>query len=158
VQLQLHQNKSGGMILNNTALIDEILHKVKIIAVVGMSNNPARDSHHVGMYLAGNGYRVLPVNPALKEIAGLTRYPTLDAAQDAMRQQAETGIDLVDVFRAPEFVDAIVDDVIRLGVPYLWLQDGVINPEAVKRAQAAGVGCVMDDCILRQHSSRRSLP
>lgn len=84
-------------------------------------------------------------------------YPDLDAAQAAARELTGAGIDLVDVFRASEFVPAIVDEVIRLGIPYLWLQDDVIHEEAVERARAAGVKCVEDDCIFREHAARPEL-
>jgi hypothetical protein len=137
--------------MNDPALIDEILRTVQTIAVVGMSDNPSRASHHVGSYLASKGYLVIPVNPAYREVAGLTCYPDLDAALTAAHEMDGRGIDLVDVFRASEFVPAIVDEVIHLEIPYLWLQDGVIHEEAVERARAAGVRCVMNDCIYRQH-------
>jgi hypothetical protein len=84
-------------------------------------------------------------------------YPDLDAAQTAAREEAGAGINLVDVFRASEFVPGIVDDVVRLGIPYLWLQDGVIHEEAVARARAAGVKCIQNDCIFREHSARPEL-
>jgi len=142
---------------NDPALIDEMLSTAKTIAVVGMSDKPGRASHHIGRYLAENGYRVLPVNPALKEILGMKVYPDLDAAQDAAIEATGKGIDLVDVFRASEFVPPIVDDVIRLGIPYLWLQDEVIHDEAIARARAAGVKCVQNDCIFREHSARPEL-
>jgi hypothetical protein len=142
---------------NDPALIDEILRTAKTIAVVGMSDKSWRASHNIGRYLAANGYRVIPVNPALTEVLGLKCFPDLDAAQAASRQETGAGIDLVDVFRASESVPAIVDDVIRLGIPYLWLQDGVIHEEAVARAHAAGVKCVQNDCIFREHSARPEL-
>jgi predicted CoA-binding protein len=97
---------------------------------------------------------VLPVNPALSEILGMPCYADLDAAQAAARTENGSGIDLVDVFRASEHVPAIVDDVIRLGIPYLWLQDEVVHDEAVRRARAAGVKCVQNDCIFREHARR----
>jgi predicted CoA-binding protein len=129
-----------------------MLRTARTIAVVGMSDKPWRASRNIGRYLVENGYTVLPVNPALTEILGMTCYPDLDAAQAAAQREAGAGIDLVDVFRASEHVPAIVDDVIRLGIPYLWLQDEVIHEEAVARARAAGVKCVQNDCIFRQHS------
>jgi predicted CoA-binding protein len=98
---------------------------------------------------------VLPVNPALTHVLEIPCYADLDAADRAARELTGKGIELVDVFRAPEHVPAIVDDVIRLGIPYLWLQDGVVDPEAVARAEAAGVKCVMDDCIYRRHAQSR---
>jgi predicted CoA-binding protein len=137
---------------NDQAVIDEMLHQTRTIAVIGMSDKPWRASRNIGRYLAENGYHVVPVNPALNEILGLTCYPNLDAAQSAALSESLKGIDLVDVFRAPEHVPAIVDDVIRLGIPYLWLQDEVIHEEAVARARAAGVKCVQNNCIFREHS------
>jgi predicted CoA-binding protein len=136
-----------------TDIIDEMLRNAKTIAVVGMSDKPSRASYNIGRYLAQQGYRVLPVNPVLKEIDGQPVYATLDEAQAVARQNGK-GIDMVDVFRASEHVPPIVDDVIRLGIPYLWLQDGVVHDEAVTRAQTAGVKCVQNDCIFRQHAAR----
>jgi uncharacterized protein len=138
---------------NDTAIIDEMLRSAKTIAVVGMSDKPHRASHNIGRYLGENGYRVYSVNPALKEVLGGPCYPDLDAADSAARKETGKGIDLVDVFRASENVPPIVDDVIRLGIPYLWLQDEVIHDEAVARAQAAGVKCVQNDCIYRRHAA-----
>ena len=137
---------------NDPAIINEMLRSARTIAVVGMSAKPWRASHNIGKYLASNGFRVLPVNPALTEVLGMTCYVNLDVAQAAARQQTGQGVDLVDVFRAPEHVPAIVDDVIRLGIPYLWLQDEVIHDEAVARALSAGVKCVQNDCIFREHA------
>lgn len=139
---------------NDPAEIEEMLQTARTIAVVGMSDKPWRASRNIGRYLADNGYHVLPVNPALKEVAGLQCYPDLDAAQVAARERFGGRIDLVDVFRAPEHVPAIVDDVIRLGIPYLWLQDEVVHEEAVAHARAAGVKCVQNDCIFREHARR----
>jgi predicted CoA-binding protein len=154
---------------NDPALIDEMLRDAKTIAVVGMSDKPWRASHNIGKYLAEQGYRVFPVNPALKEILGRPCYPTLDAADvAALKEEGSVqtgrgtndpglngpGIDLVDVFRASENVPPIVDDVIRLKIPYLWLQDGVIHDEAIARARAAGVKCIQNDCIYREHAGR----
>jgi predicted CoA-binding protein len=156
---------------NDPALIDEMLRDAKTIAVVGMSDKPWRASHNIGKYLAEQGYRVFPVNPALKEILGRPCYPTLDAADvAALKEEGSVqtgrgtndpglngpGIDLVDVFRASENVPPIVDDVIRLKIPYLWLQDGVIHDQAIARARAAGVKCIQNDCIYREHAKRSS--
>jgi predicted CoA-binding protein len=131
-----------------------MLRKSKTIAVVGMSDKSWRASHNIGRYLTAEGYQVLPVNPALKEILGQPCYPDLDTAQAAARELTGSGIDLVDVFRASENVPPIVDDVIRLGIPYLWLQDEVIHEEAIARARATGVKCVQNDCIYREHAAR----
>jgi predicted CoA-binding protein len=138
-------------------VIDEILTTAKTIAVVGISNKPERASFNIANYLARHGFRVVAVNPVLSEVvvngAVLPCYPTLEDATVALA--AEGGkIDLVDVFRASDAVPGIVDDVIRLGIPYLWLQDGVVHDEAVAKAEAAGVKCVQDDCIFREHAMR----
>jgi uncharacterized protein len=146
---------------DRNALIDEMLQTAKTIAVVGISNKTERVSFHIANYLAKHGYRVVPVNPMLGEavVNGqvLTSYPTLEDAQVALAAESENGsgrIDLVDVFRASDAVPAIVDDVIRLHIPYLWLQDGVYHEEAVKKAEAAGVKAIENDCIYREHAAR----
>jgi uncharacterized protein len=138
--------------MNDPAVIEEMLHTARTIAVVGMSDKTWRASHNIGRYLAGKGYRVLPVNPSLTSILDMTCYSDLESAQKAAQAEGQRGIDLVDVFRASEHVPAIVDDVIRLGIPYLWLQDGVIHHDAVARAREAGVKCVQNDCIFREHA------
>jgi len=142
---------------NDRAVIDEMLRNAKSIAVMGMSDKSWRASYNIGRYLANSGFRIFPVNPVLKEVLGVPCYPDLDAAQAAARELTGSGLDLVDVFRASEHVPPIVDDVIRLGIPYLWLQDEVIHEEAVARARAAGVKCVQDDCIYREHAARPEL-
>jgi predicted CoA-binding protein len=138
--------------MNDPAVIQEMLRTARVIAVVGMSDKPWRASHNIGRYLSGKGYHVLPVNPALSSVLDMACYADLNAAQAAAREQTGGGIDLVDVFRASEHVPAIVDDVIRFGIPYLWLQDGVVHDEAIARAEAAGVKCIQNDCIFREHT------
>jgi uncharacterized protein len=138
-------------------LIDEMLRNAKTIAVVGMSDKSWRASYNIGSYLAANGYRVIPVNPAINEVLGMKCYADLDQAQAAAITETGRGIDLVDVFRASDAVPPIVDDVIRLGISYLWLQDEVIHEEAVARARAAGVKCIQNDCIFREHAARPEL-
>jgi uncharacterized protein len=138
--------------MNDPAVIEEMIHKARTIAVVGMSDRPWRASHNVGKYLAASGYHVLPVNPKLEQVADLICYADLEAAQAAARELTGAGVDLVDVFRASEHVPAIVDEVIRLGIPYLWLQDEVVHEQAVAMARAAGVKCVQNDCIFRHHA------
>jgi len=143
---------------NRSAIIDEMLKNAKTIAVVGISDKSWRASHNIAGYLAGHGYRVVAVNPALSEVAVngkvLTSYPTLEDAQTALAVEGSK-IDLVDVFRASEHVPPIVEDVIRLHIPYLWLQDGVQDDEAIAKAEAAGVNCIQNDCIFREHAARR---
>jgi hypothetical protein len=143
----------GDGIMNDPAIIEKMLRESKTIAVIGMSDKTWRASHNIGRYLAKQGYRVLPVNPILTTILGMPCYPDLDAAQAAAMEQTGAGIDLVDVFRASENVPPIVEDVIRLGIRFLWLQDDVIHDEAVAKARAAGVECVENDCIFRRHAA-----
>jgi predicted CoA-binding protein len=142
---------------NDPKVIDEMLREARTIAVVGMSDKTWRASHNIGRYLRENGYHMVPVNPALSEVIGLKCYPDLEAADVAVRAETGNGIDLVDVFRASVNVPPIVDDVIRLRIKYLWLQDGVVHDEAIAKAQAAGVKCVQDDCIFREHAARPEL-
>src|ERR1700757_2697401 len=106
--------------MKEAGVMEEMLRESKTIAVVGMSDKSSRASFHIGKYLAANGYRVVPVNPTVQSVLGMTCYPDLEAAQRAVR--AEGGeIDLVDVFRAPEHVPPIIEDVMRLGIRYVWL-------------------------------------
>lgn len=94
--------------------------------------------------MQSRGYRIVPVNPMIESALGEKAYRDLDSALAAVKS-----IQLVNVFRAPEHVPAIVEDAIRLRIPYLWLQEGVVHREAAARAEAAGVKVVMDRCILK---------
>ena len=127
-------------------LIDEILDNVKTIAVVGLSDNPARDSHGVSAYMQSQGYRIIPVNPALQgaQVLGEQSYGDLASASAAAESQGTT-IDLVDVFRRSEFARAVSDDAVSIGARYVWMQDGVVNEEAAEKARQAGIPVVMDD-------------
>jgi 3-hydroxyisobutyrate dehydrogenase len=128
-----------------------LLNRVRTIAVVGLSADPARPSHGVARSLQRFGYRVIPVTPTAGEILGERCVPSLDRVGDVLAPGEH--LDLVDVFRRPEHVAAIVEDCIRLGVPALWLQDGVIDSAAAKRARGAGIFTVMDRCIFRDRAS-----
>lgn len=119
------------------------LKQVRTIAVVGLSPKANRPSYGVAQALQQFGYRIIPVRPAVDEVLGEQAYPDLESVPFA--------IDLVDVFRAPEYVAPIVESCIKLGIPALWLQDGVINPAAALRAQASGLWVVMDRCIYRDY-------
>lgn len=121
--------------------IKALLLRVRTIAVVGLSPRPDRPSHMVASNLQGFGYRIIPVRPAVNEVLGEKAYARLADVPEK--------IDLVDVFRAPQHVDAIVDDCIALGIKAIWLQDGVVNEAAALRARAAGVLVVMDRCLYR---------
>ncbi len=130
------------MLMNDIATFEKIF-KLKTVAVVGMSPKPERPSHYVALYLQENGYRIIPVNPGHDEIAGLKSYPSLVDIPDK--------VDVIDVFRRSEFVEPIAKDAIRIGAKALWLQDNVVNVDAAKLAEDAGLMVVMNDCMLRQH-------
>ncbi len=134
----------------DAATIENLLRQARTVAVVGLSANPARPSFGVSRSLQRFGYRVIPVNPVQSEILGERCWPTLDAAVSSLRPGER--IDIVDVFRSREHVAAIADDCIRLKLPVLWLQDGVIDAAAAARAQAAGVITIMDRCIYRDRA------
>jgi len=131
------------------AQLREIFEKSRVIAVVGLSDNPDRDSHRVAAYLQQNGYRIIPVNPAVKEVLGEQCWPTL--------RDIPGKVDVVDVFRRPDAVPPIVDDAIAIGARVVWMQDGVVHPAAAAKARAAGLEVVMDDCMLREHRRLRPL-
>jgi predicted CoA-binding protein len=130
--------------------IEQLLRSARTIAIVGLSPNSARPSFGVARSLQRFGYRIVPVNPGHAEILGARAVPTLDRVGDVLAPGE--GIDIVDVFRRPEHVGAIVDECIRLRMPAVWLQDGVIDEAAALRAQAAGIFTVMDRCIYRDRA------
>lgn len=127
----------------DSAVIRALLKSVRTIAVVGLSPNPRRPSHGVARALQQFGYRVIPVRPAVDEVLGEKACPTLSDVAEPF--------DLVDVFRSPEHVAALVDECICLGVKAIWLQDGVVDEVAARRAVAAGITVVMDRCIYRDY-------
>ena len=125
--------------------ISRLLQRAKTIAVVGLSNNPQRPSYEVAAALRTFGYRIIPVNPTLAVWDDLRAVPSLDSLSGAL--DPDERIDIVNVFRQSQHVSAIVDDCIRLKLPALWLQLGVVDVEAAERAQTAGLTVVMDRCI-----------
>ena len=133
--------------LNDNDSITELLKQAKTIAVVGLSDSPMRTSYDVSEYMQRQGYRIIPVNPTIASALGEKSYPTLSDVPGK--------IDLVNVFRRSVFVPDIVDEVIRLKLPALWLQEGVIHEEAAEKARQAEIFVVMDRCILREHRARK---
>jgi predicted CoA-binding protein len=134
------------MPLNTSDDIGRLLGRVKTIAVVGLSDDPMRPSHGVSFYMQQQGYRIIPVNPTISEALGEQSYPDLASVPEQ--------IDLVNVFRRPEHVPAIVNEAIRLKIPAIWLQEGVVHSEAARQAREAGLSVVMDRCILKEHRRR----
>lgn len=133
--------------LNDDKTIRDILRESKTIAVVGLSDNPSRPSHGVAEYLKGQGYRIIPVNPSANEVLGEMSYPDLVSIPGQ--------VDVVDVFRRPEHVPAIVDEAIKKGARSLWLQEGVSDPAAEEVARRAGLRVVSDTCMMHEHRRLR---
>jgi uncharacterized protein len=127
--------------------IDAFLKRIRTIAILGLSETPGRPSYNVGKALQNFGYRIVPVNPTASEILGMRAWPDLESALTGAGP-----VDVVDVFRRPEHVAGIVDDCIRLQVPALWLQEGVIDEAAARKARDAGIFTVMNRCMFRDRS------
>jgi predicted CoA-binding protein len=133
-----------------TADIEALLKRARTIAVLGLSETAGKPSHNVAAALQKYGYRIVPVNPTATTILGERAWPDLAAALEGAGP-----VDIVDVFRRPEHVAGIVDEAIRLKVPALWFQEGVVDAAAADRARAAGIFTVMDRCIFKMRSAMR---
>ena len=135
------------MILDTPSKRRDLLDRANTVAIVGASENPARASYFVLRYLRTHGYEVWPVNPTHSSVDGLKSYPTLAALV------AEHGVpDVVDVFRRPDALPELVEEVIGIGAKALWLQYGVVNEAAIKRADEAGLAVVVDRCMKAEHA------
>jgi predicted CoA-binding protein len=130
--------------------VSEILRTSRTIAVVGLSSKSQRPSHGVSRYMQSAGYRIIPVNPAETEVLGEKSYARLEDIPER--------VDIVDIFRKSEAVPAIVDAAIRIGARCVWMQEGVIHPEAAEKARRAGMFVIMNTCILKEHIKRFRLP
>jgi uncharacterized protein len=126
--------------------ITDVLKRARTIAVVGLSDSPLRPSHGVAAYMQSQGYRIIPVNPHVDESLGEKSYPSLLDVREK--------IDIVNIFRRPEYVGEIVDQAIQLKVPTIWMQEEVVNEAAAQKARQAGIFVVMDRCILKEHRVR----
>ena len=127
--------------------IKEILKSTKTIAVIGLSPKPKRPSYRVSKAMQGFGYSIIPVRPAVDEVLGEKAYVDLESIPEVLQNK----IDMVDVFRAPDKIMPIIDACIKLKVPLIWLQDGVINEPEALRAQEAGIKVIMDRCVYRDY-------
>jgi len=125
----------------------KILTTSKTIAVVGLSNKPDRPSYDVANYLKEHGYRIIPVNPTIKEALGEKAYASL--------KDVPGRIDVVQIFRRPEDVPAVVDDAISIGAKVVWMQPGAENEEAAAKAEAAGLKAVVGACMRTVHRTLR---
>lgn len=121
----------------------DVLRNSRVIAVVGLSGNPMRVSYGVSHYMQSVGYRIIPVNPNEQEVLGEKAYASLDDIGEP--------VDIVNIFRRPEFVPPIVEAAIRIGAKAVWMQEGVVHEQAAKRAREAGLDVIMDRCILKAH-------
>jgi predicted CoA-binding protein len=134
--------------MNEPEVIRDLL-RAKTIAVIGLSEDPSKPSHYVSAYMQKMGHRILPVNPALESVLGEKCYATL--------AELPVKADLVNVFRLPKFIPAIVEEMIALKLSALWVQQGIIHAEAAARAEAVGIKVVMDRCIMVEtRSANRS--
>jgi uncharacterized protein len=115
----------------------------RTIAVIGLSDDPAKPSHYVSAYMQQHGYTIYPINPSLPELLGEKSYAGLS--------DLPIKPDIVNVFRLPKFIPAIVDEMLKLGLKNLWVQQGIVNLEAAVRAEAGGIHVVMDRCIMVEH-------
>ena len=127
--------------------IAELLMSAETIAVVGLSDNPLRTSYRVSQYMQSQGYRVIPVNPAIRESLGEKAYASLDEVPEK--------IDIVNVFRRSEHVPEVVEEAIRLKLPAIWMQEGIVHEEAAQKARQAGIFVVMNRCIFKDHRKRQ---
>jgi uncharacterized protein len=123
--------------------VKELLENAKTIAVVGLSSNPDRPSYRVSSYLQEQGYKIIPVNPTVKEVLGEKAYPSLKDIPEK--------VDIVDVFRRAADVPPIADEAIAIKAKALWMQEGIINEEAAEKAKSAGLKVIMDRCIMVAH-------
>lgn len=129
--------------MNSDKEMKEILLTTKVIASVGLSGNQQKESYGIAAYLKAQGYQLVPVNPTATEILGEKAYPDLEAVP--------VKIDVVQVFRKPEDVPAVVEDAIKVGARVVWMQEGIVNEDAAKRAREAGLQVVMDACMRATH-------
>jgi predicted CoA-binding protein len=123
--------------------IRKILEENKTIASVGLSSKPDRPSYGVCAFLRLKGYRIIPVNPHETQVLGEKSYPDLRSIPEP--------VDVVQIFRKPEAMPAVVEDAIAVGAKIVWMQDGAGNIDAAKRAEDAGLVAVVDDCMLREY-------
>lgn len=124
--------------------VKAILEESRTVAVVGMSSKPERDSHKVAAYLKEHGYRVIPVNPSEDEILGEKSYAKLEDIPGK--------VDVVDIFRKPGAIPAIVDSAIAIGAGAVWMQLGLAHHESAEKARAAGLKVVQSKCMKVEHS------
>ena len=145
-EYRVFETEERALTINDPDRIAELLNTAKTIAVVGLTNSPLRPSYGVSHYMRSQGYRIIPVNPNIKEWEGEKAYASLLDVPDK--------IDIVNVFRRPDAVPGVVEQAIQIKAPAIWMQEGVIHEEAAEKARRAGIFIVMDLCILKEHRKR----
>ena len=131
------------MTIKDDVGLRNILKSARTVACVGVSSNPEKASYGIFQYLVEAGYHMVPVNPTTPEVMGRPSYPDLASIPGK--------IDVVQVFRKPEDVPPVVEQAIKAGAKVVWMQEGIVNEEAAKRAEAAGLQVVMDRCMMKTH-------
>ncbi len=131
------------MTVEDDAGLSSILKSARTVACVGVSSNPAKPSYGIFQYLAEAGYHMIPVNPTTPEIMGRPTYGDVASIPEK--------VDVVQVFRKPEDVPAVVEDAIKAGAKVVWMQEGIVNQQAAQRAEQAGLQVVMDRCMMQTH-------
>jgi len=131
------------MTINKDDELKQILVTIKTVASVGVSSSEAKPSYGIFNYLMEHGYQMIPVNPTASEILGLKAYLDLPSIPQK--------IDVVQIFRKPEDVPPIVEQAIQIGAKIIWMQKGIVNEEAAKKAEAAGLKVVMNRCMMETH-------
>jgi len=126
--------------------ISDILERYKSLTIVGLSSKWSRPSHGVATYMQSKGYRIIPVNPQETSVLGEKAYASLEEVSEPL--------EVVVIFRRPEFVAAVVEAAIRKGAKVIWMQEGIVHEEAAQRAREAGVQVIQDRCILKEHAKR----
>jgi uncharacterized protein len=132
--------------MNDADGITELLKTAKTIAVVGLTDSPLRPSFGVSQYMQSQGYRIVPVNPNIREWKGEKAYASLLDIPEK--------IDIVNIFRRSDAVPEIVDQAIQIKAPAIWMQEDVMHEAAAQKARQAGIFVVMDSCILKEHRRR----
>jgi predicted CoA-binding protein len=135
---------TGDVAAADPQVIAEILKNYRVVAVVGLSDKPARPSYQVAQYLQQHGYRIIPVNPGRREILGEKCYPSL--------KDIPFPVEVVDIFRNVEAIPAIVEEAIQLGAKAVWMQLDLVEPESAQKARDAGLQVVMDRCLKVEHA------
>lgn len=128
--------------------LKKLFSEIKTVAVVGLSEDPSRPSHQVASYLKARGLRILPINPKCANVLGEKCYDNLE---QAIAEIAPKKIDLVDIFRRPEFVLPHIEEAIKHGVKVVWMQEGIEHIDGARKAEAAGLKVVMNRCVMKEH-------